>query len=183
MRSREALVVLLVLAAACSTSSTSDGYGWSVNGVLVPDEPWRGHDGPFLAALFLTDDAEAVYERWNAEPGDFRTGNVHETLPGATVEAVVVFMRCEPDDSGNCQVWSKATVEAGDGRILAHGLEVPVWVGRPPPPDPALGIGEHGVALVVDEASTPYSFRVVVSDRVAQRQVELVESLRVRRAQ
>ena len=113
-----------------------NAHGWSVNGVLVPDEPWRGHDGPFLAALFLTDDAEAVYERWRTQPGDFKTGNIHEARSGARVEAVVVFMRCQPDETGNCQVWGTATVEAGDGRVVARGVEVPLWVGRPPPPDP-----------------------------------------------
>jgi hypothetical protein len=172
-------LVVLLSVAGCSGTPEADGYGWAVNGVLVPDEPWRGHDGPFLAALFLTDDADAVYERWRTQPGGFRTGNINEAVSGDTVEAVVVFARCQPDRHGNCQVWGKATVVAGSGRVLARQVEVPLYVGHPPPPDPALGIAEHGVALVVNESSSPYAFHMVVSDRVAGREVKLVNHLAV----
>lgn len=181
MKTRDTFLVALALTLGCGGGPPRGDHGWVVDGTLVPDEPWRGHDGPFLAALFLTDDAEAVYDRWNTQPGNFKSGNIHEAPPGATVEAVVVFTRCQVDEHGDCHVWGTATVES-DGRVLVQHTEVPLWVGKPPPPDPALGIAEHGVALVVEQAASFYSFRMVVSDRVARREVQLVEHLSVRKA-
>ena len=89
---------------------------------------------------------------------------------------MVFFARCQPDGHGNCSVWGKASVETSDGRVLAKGVEVPLWVDRPPLPGDALGVSEHGVGLVVADFAGSYTFRVVVTDRVAGREVALVRS-------
>ena len=177
---RRSALLLLAAMLGCA-APTPDEQGWDINGVLASDEPSRGHDGPFLAMLFLTDDAEALYDRWNSEPGNFRTQNMHSARPGASVEAVVVFVRCQRDPAGNCNVWGTATVEASDGRILARDVEVPLWVGRAPVPDPALNISEHGIGLVVEASVSSYKFHMVVSDRNAERTVTLVHDLIVSR--
>ena len=172
------MVLVLAFALGCAGGS-SDLQGWAVDGRPAPDEPWRKRDGPFLAMLFLTDQAEALYNRWNTEPGNFATRNIHAAPPGTKVEAVVVFLGCEPDASGNCNVWGSATVETDDGRVLARDVQVPLWVGRPAVPDPALNISEHGVGLVVEESVSSYRLHMVVSDRTAQREVRLVHELAV----
>jgi hypothetical protein len=176
---------LIILAFACAGCSGAppDAYGWSVDGVLAPDEPWRGHDGPFLAQLVLTDDAKALYEIWNTKPGNVPMRPTVHAAPGTHVETVVLFVHCQPDRDGNCSVWGEATVEASDGRVLADGIEVPLWVDRPPPPGDALGISEHGIGLVVADFAGSYTFRVVVTDRVAGREVALAQELAVARTE
>jgi hypothetical protein len=178
--SRGVLVItsLAFALAACAQPAPND-HGWRVNGVRVPDEPWRAHDGPFLALLFITDDAQAIYEFWNTQPGNVPVEPVASAAPGVAVEAVVMFVRCQPDRDGNCNVWGTASVIASDGRVLASETEVPLWVGRPPPQGDALGISEHGVGLVVESFPGSYTFRMVVTDRVADRQVSLAQELAV----
>jgi hypothetical protein len=129
--------------------------------------------------LFITDDAEALYARWNSEPGNFRPNNIHSAAPGAKIEAVVVFAGCQPDAAGNCNIEGRATVEASDGRVLARNADVPLFIGHPPSPHPALNISEHGVGLVVEEKVASYRFRMVVTDLTGKRRVTLVHDLEV----
>ena len=170
---------MLLVLVSCATAAPQD-HGWHVNGVPVPDEPWRGHDGPFLALLLVTDDAKALYEFWNTKPGDVPVQPIARAAPGTNVETVVFFSHCQPDRRGNCDIWGTATVETTDGRVLASRTEVPLWAG-PPPPGEALGISEHGVGLIVGDFSGSYRFRIVVTDRVANRRVVLTQWLAVGR--
>ena len=173
--------VLLALAAmllACAAPPQVD-QGWYVNGAPVPDEPWRAHDGPFLAALVITDDAESLYEFWNTKPGNVPVSPVTKIAPGTSVEAVVFFIGCETDSQGNCDIRGSATVIAPDGRLLADRIEVPLWVGRPAPPGGALGISEHGVGMTDERLPGSYTFRIVVSDRIGNREVPLERELTI----
>jgi len=176
-------LIVLALAWVGCAGAPPDADGWRVDGGLVPDEPWRGHDGPFLAQLVLTHGAKALYESWSAQPGAVPVHPEVHAVPGARVETVVYFVRCQPDGDGNCSVWGKATVEASDGRVLADGVEVPLWVDRPPPPSDGLGMSEHGIGLVLEDFAGSYTFRVVVTDRVAGREVALVQELAVARTE
>ena len=45
-------LALAAMLLACAAPPQVD-QGWYVNGAPVPDEPWRAHDGPFLAALVI----------------------------------------------------------------------------------------------------------------------------------
>jgi hypothetical protein len=157
-----------------------DEYGWRTDGVLMPDTPHQGHDGPFLALLFVTDRAEALYEDWFTKPDKPKVTNLDLTVPGTTVEAVVVFVHCQPDADGHCQVWGTATVTTSDGRTLLDAVEVPLYVGHPSPPGAALGISEHGIGMVVEDIDGWYRFQVLVEDRVAGRKVSLVQELTVK---
>ena len=172
------ILSLALVSLACASPSAND-YGWYVNDVLVSDEPWRSHDGPLLALLFITDEvkAEALYDFWNTEAGNVPIEGITTVAPGVAVETVVVFAGCEPDDEGNCAVWGTASVVTGAGRVLAEQIEVPIWVGRPPPQGASLGISEHGVGTVTDRFAGSYTFRMVVTDRVAEREVPLVREL------
>jgi hypothetical protein len=78
---RRSALLVLTLTLACAATSPNK-QGWVVNGDPVPDEAWRKHDGPFLAMLVVTDQAEALYDRWNTVPGNFATHNIHSAVPG-----------------------------------------------------------------------------------------------------
>jgi hypothetical protein len=95
----------------------------------------------------------------------------------------VYFAGCQPADDGDCSVWGKATLEASDGRALAKEVEVALSVDRPPPSGDAFGMSEHGIGLVVEDFAGSYTFRVVVTDRVAGREVVLVRELAVVRSE
>jgi hypothetical protein len=177
--SRRVTFCLSLLAACLACASPSDDQGWYVDGVPVADNPWRGHDGPFLAMLVLTDDPESVYDFWNTKPGNVPASSITHIAPGASVEAIVFFVGCEPDRHGNCGVWGTATVRSPDGSLLADGMEVPLWVGRPPPPGRALGISEHGIGMSNESLPGSYIFRMVVTDRIANRQVSLQRELTI----
>jgi hypothetical protein len=173
--------VLLLLAAvllACA-APPEVGQGWYVDGAPVPDEPWRAHDGPFLAMLVITDDPESLYKFWNTKPGNVPVSPLANVAPGASVEAVVFFIGCESDSRGNCDIRGKATVIAPDGRLLADQIEIPLWVGRPAPPGRALGISEHGVGMTNERLPGLYTFRLVVSDRIGNREIQLERGLTI----
>jgi hypothetical protein len=177
---RRTLQILgLALAWAACAGAAPDAGGRRVGGGPDSDEPWRGHDGPFLAQLVLVHGARALYETWSKKPGEGPLEPAVQAVPGARVETVVYFAHCQPDGEGNCSVWGKATLEASDGRTLASGIEVPLSVGRPPPPGDTLGMSEHGIGLVIEDFAGSYTFRVVVTDRVAGREVALVRELAV----
>ena len=178
--SRHAAVFLsLTLVLIACAGPPTDDYGWHVNGIRVPDEPWRAHDGPFLALLFITDDARALFDFWNTKPGNVPLEPITNTAPGVAAETVVFFVRCQPDPEGNCDVWGTASIVASDGRIPVNRTEVPLWVGRPPPPGEALGVSEHGVGLVTENFAGSYTFYMVVTDRVSGRHVSLVQEVAV----
>jgi hypothetical protein len=177
--SRIAAPIVLLVSTCLAFSSLSDEFGWYVDGVLVADEPWRGHNGPFLAMLILTDDPKSVYDFWNTKPGNVPIPSTSKVAPGASVEAIVFFVGCEPDPRGNCSVWGTATVISPNGSLLADRTEVPLWVGRPPPPGRALGISEHGIGMSNESLPGEYTFRIVVKDRVARRQVSLEQKLSI----
>jgi hypothetical protein len=107
--------------------------------------------------------------------------HVARAVPGSRVETAVFFARCEPDAAGSCSVWGTATIEASDGRVLAKQVEVALWVDHPPPA--GLGVSEHGLGVVVEDFAGSYTFHFVVTDRVARREVSLVQELAVARAE
>jgi hypothetical protein len=129
--------------------------------------------------LLLTDDPDSVYDFWNTKPGHVPVSSITEIAANASVEAVVFFVGCAPDPQGNCGVWGTATVTSPDGSLLADRIEVPLWVGRPPPPGQALGISERGVGMSNESLLGSYSFRMVVTDRIANRQVSLEQELTI----
>jgi hypothetical protein len=177
--SRAGVLFLSLVAACLACASTVDDHGWYVDGVRVADESWRGHDGPFLATLILTDDPKSVYDFWNTKPGNVPVPSITSIAPDTSVEAVVFFVGCEPDPQGNCGVWGTATVISPNGSLLADRVEVPLWVGRPPPPGRALGISEHGIGMSNESLPGSYVFHMVVTDRVANRQVPLEQELTI----
>ena len=177
MRAAAQFLMMLVLGVG-ALMTAADEDGWYVNGKLVPDDPSRGHDGPFLAHLALTDDAERLYEAWNTKPGGVQMPELDEALPGAQVEAIVFFARCKADASGNCQIWGLATVTMNGNVVLARDVEVPLYVDQPKPTGLNLGISEHGVGMRIEVASS-YRFEIAVTDRVAHRTVNLVRDLKV----
>jgi len=172
---------LLALGLVCCAGGATDGYGWYVDGTRVPDEDWRAHDGPFLAQLVLTADARALQAAWTDDPAGAPVHHLDRAAPGSRVETAIFFSRCEPDGAGVCSVWGTATVEASDGRVLANRVEVPLWVDQPPPA--GLGVSEHGLGMVVEDFAGSYTFRFVVTDRVARREVSLMRELAVARAE
>jgi hypothetical protein len=149
----------------------------------VAGESWRRQDGPFLAELVLAHGARALFETWSARPGVAPLESPVRAVAGARIETVVYFAGCQPGGDGHCSVWGRATLERSDGRVLARAVEVPLSVDRPPPPGDTLGMSEHGIGLVVEDFAGSYTFRVVVTDRVAGREVELVRELAVERAE
>jgi hypothetical protein len=65
--------------------------------------------------------------------------------------------------------------------VLAKQVEVALWVDHPPPA--GLGVSEHGLGVVVEDFAGSYTFHFVVTDRVARREVSLVQELAVARAE
>ena len=175
--------LVLALASAGCAGGEPGAEASRIAGAPAPDEPWRGHDGPFVAQLVLAHGARALFETWSAQPGEVPLEPTVRAVPGARVETVVYFAQCQPGSDGHCSVWGKATLETSDGRVLAKEVEVPLSVDRPPPSDDTLGMSEHGIGLVVEDFTGSYTFRVVVTDRVAGREVELVRELVVERAE
>jgi hypothetical protein len=171
----------LALGFVCCAAAPADEHGWYVDGKRIPDEAWRAHDGPFLAQLVLSADARALQAAWKDDPDDAAVRPLDRAAPGSKVETVVFFARCEPDAAGNCSVWGTATIEASDGRVLANRVEVALWVDHPPPA--GLGVSEHGLGVVVEDFAGSYTFRIVVTDRVARREVSLVRQLAVAKAE
>jgi hypothetical protein len=175
------VVALSILFGVGAAPDAAEPHGWFVDGKPAPDEPGRKHDGPFRAQLVLSGEAKALQERWSREPGTLPVRGMARAAPGARAETVVFFAGCQADAAGSCSVWGEARVDASDGRVLADGIEVPLWVGRPAPAPPALGISEHGIGLVVEDFAGSYAFRMVVTDRNAGRTVALVQELAVAR--
>jgi hypothetical protein len=171
-------VALAVFVSVCSAAAGVQ-YGWYENGTLVPDNPGRGHDGPFLAQLSLTDDPDALYERWNTKPGNFQIKAVEEAAPGTVIEAVVFFAHCEANALGNCDIRGIGTVLLDDGFAVAKDVEIPIYVDHPQPPGATLGIAESGMKLQIEPEETSYRFEVSVTDRIANRTVKLVRELKV----
>jgi hypothetical protein len=171
--------LLFMVAIAISTSAVAGDDGWYVDGVLVPDESWRGHDGAFLAQLILTDNANAIYEYWNNQPGAMKVAPISKVRPGVKASAIAFFAHCQPDSNGNCNVWGKVSIKTSTGRVLGKDIDVPLWVGRPPPGGDALGIAEQDIGLIVEDFDGSYTFQVVVSDRIADRHISLTQILTV----
>jgi hypothetical protein len=167
---------LITNAAWCETRAEEE-YGWRENGVIVPDTPSKAHDGPFLVHMFVVDDAERLYRDWFNKPENPRARHVATARPGTEIEVVVVFVHCQADTSGNCQVWGTATVTTSDGRTLIDKAAVPLYVNHPPLPGAALGISEHGLGMVIEELEGSYKFEMLVEDRVSGRKVALVQEL------
>ena len=176
---RTGALFLPLVAAYLACASPTDDRGWYVDGVPVADEAWRGHDGPFLATLILTDVPETIYDFWNTKPGNVPVVSITKIAPNTGVEAVVIFAGCKPDHQGNCGVWGTATVISPAGSLLADRIEIPLWVGRPPPPGRALGISEHGIGMRNESAPGSYIFHMVVTDRIADRRVSLKQELTI----
>jgi hypothetical protein len=170
-------VVALAWTGCAGGEPAADGS--RVAGASAPDEPWRGRDGPFRAQLVLVHGARALYDAWSAQPGAVPLEPPVRAVPGARVETIVYFAGCQPGGDGHCSVFGKATLETSDGRVLAKEVEVVLSVDRPPPSGDRLGMSEHGIGLVVEDFAGSYTFRVVVTDRVAAREVTLVRELAV----
>lgn len=174
------LRLILALWLACAGCAAPTGAeGRPLADAPAPGASWRGRDGPFRAELVLAHGARALLESWSAQPGTVPVEPPLDAVPGARVETVVYFAHCQPGGDGRCSVWGRATLERSDGRVLAKDVEVPLSVDRPPPSGDTLGMSEHGIGLVVEDFAGSYTFRVVVTDRVAGREVELVRELAV----
>ncbi|MBW2270824.1 MAG: hypothetical protein JRH16_19860, partial [Deltaproteobacteria bacterium] len=163
MSRHTAVLLSLTLVLIAGAEPPVDDAGWQVNGIRVPDEPWRAHDGPFLALLFISEDAKALRDSWGTKPGKVPLEPTTHAAPGVAAETAVFFVRCQPDSEGNCDVWGTASIVARDGRILVNRKKVPLWVGRPPPPGEAIGISEHGVGLVTENFAGSYTFYMIVT--------------------
>jgi len=112
------LAIALILSGCASRNPDPPYYGWYLKGVRVPDTSWRGHNGPFLAEMILTDNPQGLYKFWDIVSADLPAPHLDEASPGTQLEAVVVLGRCEPDTHGNCNVWGTASVKTTEGTVV-----------------------------------------------------------------
>ena len=171
--SRSAMVLAFALAVVSGASAQEDRYGWYVDGVQVPDEPWRGHDGPFLATLVITEDLEATVRAWFASPPDTPPStNIFDAAPGSTVIFCIFVAHCQVDSSGVCDVSGGIRIETSDGRLLPNGREIP-WSSAQKP-------GPHGnfdafLGLRLHASHGSFSYRATIYDHIGNRQISLVQ--------
>ncbi|HYV85419.1 MAG TPA: hypothetical protein VFB49_05875 [Patescibacteria group bacterium] len=167
--------------------TTSGAIGWAQwreEGKVVPDTAWMKSSGNFGAMLFLTDKAEDFFKEWNHEPSpDYRPriGTVTEARRGGQVASIVLFMGCQPDKDGKCDLEADFRLLRPDKTVYAEEKGVEVWKNKPAPPEPNLQLGQGVFALKVetDDPLGTYTFEAKVRDRVSKIELVLQRDLRV----
>ena len=151
---------------------------WREGEARVPDEPWRRSSGKFGAMLVVTDKADEFFEQWSmpAAPGYVPKIRPARTAKrGDTVDAIVLFSQCSPDDQGQCECEVDFTVARPDGSIYATHPGAKAWQSQPPP-GTNLQVSDGRLRFQIEDGDPLGTYRIeaIVKDVVAKRQVTLV---------
>lgn len=135
----------------------------------------------WMAHLLLTPDEAALRRAWaeaaagGAQP---RLEATDTATPGRTVSAVVIFSGCAPGPAGACDVTVDYALQGDDGvRRPAGGG--PLWTEAPHTPRFMLGGTSLLLGFAERDRGARLQVRATVTDRVAQRRLELAAPLRV----
>ena len=180
VRPRASWLLLLVLALAAGPALGQ----WREDGKVVPDNDWRKSAGSFGAMMMLTEDPEKFFEQWNKPPSpDYKPKitTTEELRRGGHVAALVLFIGCQADSSGNCSVEADYLLRSPDGGVYGEQKNVKVWKDKPAPPDMTMQLGVSVFGLEVEEGDPlgTYMFEAKVRDRNAKVEVLLKRPLKV----
>ncbi|MBB6560763.1 hypothetical protein HNP48_003439 [Acidovorax soli] len=160
------------LALAAITALTSLPVHAAENGASSP--------GGLQARLLLTADEKALRHIWETSPTPPRLPVTDRARLGASASTVIIFKGCAPDPAGHCDVDVEFEVAGPDGKAQNAG-SAKLWSAAPLGQKFMLGAASATLAFHGEEDLGSYTVRARLSDRVAQRQLELSAPLRVER--
>ena len=167
--SRSWILTALVFATLVATPSGQ----WFMNGVRVPDEPWRKSRDNFGALLILSDKSEEFLTAWtNATPG-VSVQTTTTVRRGVPLVPFVLFIGCHPDAHGLCDASFDVEVIKPDGSeyFSTPGLEL--WRDKPAPPESVLGLSVGYVEINIEPDDPLGEYLVHISARDANAEIEL----------
>ncbi|HJQ58632.1 MAG TPA: hypothetical protein VJ890_17110 [Vineibacter sp.] len=171
------LVLFLALNAGISWAQ------WHEDGKILPDVAWRKSVGTFGAMLMLTDDPKNFFEQWSRPPApDYkpRITTVTETRRGGRVAALVFFVGCQPDKSGNCDVDADYQLFRPDGSVYGGQKNIELSRGKAAPvPNIQVGVRVFELRVEPEDPFGTYTFEARVRDRNANVEMVLTQELTV----
>ena len=153
--------------------STAVLAGWTDgSGKPLPDSDNRRSSGPLLAQLVLTADEPALRQQWEQSRTPPQLTIPHRTEIGRAISSAIFFQGCQPDSSGQCQLYVEFSLQGPDGKRIPAGNGM-LWQKNPLPG--RFMLGDASVSLVFDKSDQPGNYRLhaVVLDRISQRQLQL----------
>ena len=159
---------------------------WRENGKIIEDTPFRKSAGKFGAMLLLTAKPDEFFEQWNKPPSPSykpKIETLSEARRGDTVVAVVLFIGCAQDKSGNCDTEVDYRVLKPDGSLYGEQADAELWK-RQPPPEGSIqaGLGYLAFRIEPDDPLGQYTLEALVRDKVAKVKLVLKETLDVNAA-
>src|SRR5262245_21066581 len=129
---------------------------------------WSGsaNAGGFGASLYLVADLDRFKAAWDTLGEHAKFDMTSSVQIGASVEAVIIFWGCSPDAAGSCALFSELSVLAADGSPVMSGSPMPVWSGKPPPPQGLLAVGETAATIKPTAEAAEFRVQSIITDRV-----------------
>lgn len=156
--------------------------GWYKSDKLVEDNSWRKHDGPFMAHLFVSDNPEIIYKRWNGAPSNSaHLINQTRIRDGKYFEIVVIFSGCKADVNGGCSLTGDWVVKKLDGSMYGKMDDSLTYIGPMPERGKILMFSTVGLGLPASSADGMYTVKVTVKDNNGDKNVTLQRIIFVKR--
>ncbi len=172
MRMLRTLFALIALVASCSTLAA-----W-VNkaGQGLPESPYRGSNGEFIAQMIFIGDEQELFREWNRPAESVNINDIDSISINAPISIFVVFGGCQRDPQGNCNVVMRFRVLAPDGAVYTETPAMEVWRSKPAPPGRALQLSADYLKIIVEphEQRGKYVANVEVRDINSGRLIKLV---------
>ena len=169
---------VLLLASSVQAEQT---HSWLTNGVPASGDSKMGSNGAFGAMLVLTDDWPAFLKSWEQPTLGFEFRSAHSIGKGQPLTSAIIFTGCQAASSGNCRVVADFRVLDPAGKTYAENKGANIW-NLAPPPDKILQLSVEslGVSLDPPDRLGTYVFVASVTDRVANKTIELRDTFEAR---
>ncbi len=164
---RIAALLWLLSLSAVALAGWTDGAGKP-----LPDSDDRRSSGPLLAQLVLTADEPALRQQWEHSKATPQLSITHRVEIGRAISSAIFFQGCQPDSSGQCQLFVEFSLQGPDGKQMPAGNGM-VWQKKP-----LAGrfmLGDTSISLVFDNSDQPgnYYLHANILDRVSTRRLLL----------
>lgn len=164
---RIAALLWLLSLSAVALAGWTDGAGKP-----LPDSDDRRSSGPLLAQLVLTADEPALRRQWDQSKTTPQLSITRRAEIGRAISSAIFFQGCQPDGSGQCQLFVEFSLQGPDGKHMPAGSGM-VWQKKPLAG--GFMLGDTSVSLVFDNSDPPgkYHLHANILDRVSNRQLQL----------
>jgi hypothetical protein len=133
--------ICLIISVILFHLSTNTFAGWvDMQGNSLPDTASLKSIGDFGVNLILTDKEEEFFKRWNTPSRVVQFTSTNKIKRGEFITALIVFIGCGVDKSGNCNLLVKFTINQPNGSVYGELPLQEVWVDKPAPPNNSLGL-------------------------------------------